>query len=149
MTIPPYEHLIQTKRHQQQSSIPPEWLLPQIPSEKDHPNALSYIRTHPLLSPTELSITETTDAAVLLAKLATGELTSVAVVTAFAKRAALAQQLTGCCTEMFFDDALAQARALDEFFAREGGRTIGPLHGLPVSVKDLFDVKGVDTSIGR
>ena len=39
---------------------------------------------------------------------------------------------------------MAQARRLDDEL-REG-RSRGPLHGLPVSVKDLIDVEGVQTS---
>ncbi|KAL1981829.1 hypothetical protein VTN96DRAFT_2125 [Rasamsonia emersonii] len=149
MTIPPYEQRSHEKRIQQLESIPKEWRLPRVPSEEEVRNALEYIRQQQnhLLSPQELEITETTNITILLHKLATSELSSVAVTTAFAKRAALAQQLTGCCTEIFFADALAQARELDEYLAREG-RTVGPLHGLPVSVKDLFEVRGVDTSIG-
>ncbi|KAK6429210.1 hypothetical protein LTR95_014640, partial [Oleoguttula sp. CCFEE 5521] len=36
---------------------------------------------------------------------------------------------------------------LDEYQAREG-KTIGPLHGLPISFKDQFNLKGVDSTIG-
>jgi amidase len=36
---------------------------------------------------------------------------------------------------------------MDDHLAKTG-KTAGPLHGLPVSIKDLFSVKGVDTSIG-
>ena len=41
-------------------------------------------------------------------------------------------------------EAMAQARQLDEEL-REG-RSRGPLHGLPISIKDLIDVKGVPTT---
>src|SRR4051794_14731247 len=47
---------------------------------------------------------------------------------------------------MFFDKALARAQELDDYQAKYG-RTTGPLHGLPVSLKDQFHVKGVDTSM--
>lgn len=40
------------------------------------------------------------------------------------------------------DTALAQARALD------GGALQGPLHGLPLGVKDLFDTAGLPTGYG-
>lgn len=70
------------------------------------------------------------------------------MVTAFCKRAAVAQQLTGCCTEMFFELALERARMLDRRFVEKGG-PIGPLHGFPVSFKDNFDVEGVDSTIGE
>jgi amidase len=36
---------------------------------------------------------------------------------------------------------------LDEYLAREG-RPIGPLHGLPVSLKDSFCVEGVQSTVG-
>ena len=36
---------------------------------------------------------------------------------------------------------------MDEYFSKHG-TTIGPLHGLPVSLKDQFHIKQVDTSMG-
>lgn len=44
------------------------------------------------------------------------------------------------------DDALSQARALDE--RRRNGFTIGPLHGLPVAIKDIFDTADYKTECG-
>ncbi|MSO63228.1 MAG: amidase, partial [Acidobacteria bacterium] len=44
------------------------------------------------------------------------------------------------------DEALAMARAADRDIA--GGRYRGPLHGIPMSLKDLIDLKGVRTSAG-
>lgn len=35
---------------------------------------------------------------------------------------------------MFFDLALKRAQELDDYFAKEG-KTVGPLHGLPISLK--------------
>ena len=49
--------------------------------------------------------------------------------------------------EIFFDAALADAERLDAYLA-ENKKPTGPLHGLPVSLKDQFHVKGVGTSIG-
>lgn len=48
---------------------------------------------------------------------------------------------------MFFEAALEDARKLDAYFA-EHQRPIGPLHGLPVSLKDQFHIKGVETTMG-
>jgi aspartyl-tRNA(Asn)/glutamyl-tRNA(Gln) amidotransferase subunit A len=42
------------------------------------------------------------------------------------------------------DRALAQARAADRELA--AGRDRGPLHGIPISVKDIFDVEGTPTT---
>jgi amidase len=41
---------------------------------------------------------------------------------------------TNSLTEIFFDKALERARWLDDYFAKEG-KTIGPLHGLPITLK--------------
>ena len=49
--------------------------------------------------------------------------------------------------EIFFDAAIEQAKELDALFAKNG-RPVGPLHGLPVSLKDQFHVKGVETTMG-
>ncbi|KAL6239303.1 amidase signature domain-containing protein [Aspergillus navahoensis] len=53
-----------------------------------------------------------------------GTVTSVQL-TAFCKRAAVAQQLTGCLTEIFFSRALQRAKLLDEQFEMTGSIT-GP-----------------------
>lgn len=39
------------------------------------------------------------------------------------------------------------ARARDEYFA-ETGKPVGPLHGLPISLKDNINVKNVDSTVG-
>ncbi len=44
------------------------------------------------------------------------------------------------------EHARAQARALDE--ARANGRPLGPLHGVPVGVKDIFDTRDMPTEDG-
>lgn len=36
---------------------------------------------------------------------------------------------------------------LDDYFKKHK-TTMGPLHGLPISLKDQFHVKGVDTTMG-
>src|SRR5665213_3216378 len=42
--------------------------------------------------------------------------------------------------------ALAQAKALDE--RRLSGQPIGPLHGIPVGIKDIFDTADYKTECG-
>ena len=44
------------------------------------------------------------------------------------------------------DEALAHARAADKAIA--GGRYLGPLHGIPMSLKDLVDLAGTPTTAG-
>ena len=49
--------------------------------------------------------------------------------------------------EIFFDVALQRTRQLDRYYDEHGSPT-GPLHGLPVSLKDQFHVDGVETTMG-
>lgn len=147
MTPITYQERARIKRSVQASLIPAEWRLASIPPVDEVADALEYIRRSNLLSARELSITETSDVNGLLHKLASRQLSSLEVTKAFAKRAMLAHQLTNCCTEIFLEDAFERARQLDEYL-EQSGELIGPLHGLPVSIKDLFHVKGVDSCIG-
>jgi len=43
--------------------------------------------------------------------------------------------------------ALARAQELDNHY-KSTGKVVGPLHGLPISLKDQFRVKGIETSMG-
>ena len=52
-----------------------------------------------------------------------------------------------CLHEIFFDQAISRAEELDAYY-KANGKTVGPLHGVPVSLKDQFHVKGNDTSMG-
>jgi amidase len=54
---------------------------------------------------------------------------------------------TNCLTEICFQDAVSQAKALDEF-QKSTGRLIGPLHGVVMSVKDQFNIQGFDSTMG-
>lgn len=131
---PPWHDIAASKKAEQLSRIPPEWHLPSSspPTTKDlRPLA----QTSGLLSSRELEITNTPDATSLLGKIASGTYTSVEVVTAFCKRAAVAQQFANCLTEIMFADAIAAAEKLDEEFERNGGKVVGPLHGLPMTFK--------------
>jgi amidase len=118
------------------ASIPPEWRITSMPSDN---NVMGYPKASGILSDEELHITESS-ATDLVAKLAAGDLTSVAVTTAFLKRAALAHQLVNCVHEFFPEIALARARELDAYYEKTG-KTVGPLHGLPISLKDQCHIK--------
>jgi hypothetical protein len=45
-----------------------------------------------------------------------------------------------CNLEFFPEKALAQAKALDEYLETHN-KPVGPLHGLPISLKDQFRIK--------
>ncbi|KAK8258119.1 fatty-acid amide hydrolase [Phyllosticta capitalensis] len=109
--------------------------------------ATNAVRASGVLSEQEWALTEEGTATELVQKMSKGEVKAEGVVTAFCKRACVAGQLTNCLTETLYDFALERARFLDDFLEREK-KPFGPLHGLPVSLKDSFFIKGVDTSIG-
>lgn len=141
-----WQDIAKRKQAERTSRIPKEWI---IRSEfyLARPSVLSVPRECGLLTRSDLDLTEKYDATALLSGLSTGLLKSEDVVTAFCKRAAVAQQVTNCLAEIMFEDAIKRSKQLDAEFARTG-KPVGPLHGLPISIKDSFRVKGYDTSIG-
>ena len=79
------------------------------------------------------------------ARLRRGELTCVELVMSHLERIAALDRSLHAFIEVTGDDALRQAFSLDAELAVIDR---GPLHGVPVSVKDLFDVAGVRTTAG-
>ncbi|KAJ9627027.1 hypothetical protein H2203_003487 [Taxawa tesnikishii (nom. ined.)] len=69
------------------------------------------------------------------------------VTNAFLRRAGLAQKLANCVTELLPERALERARYLDDYLA-EHKKPIGPLHGLPISVKEHIGMKGLNLNAG-
>ncbi|KAK2072369.1 hypothetical protein P8C59_006726 [Phyllachora maydis] len=146
-----WQALVGAKQRELETAIPPEWRVPQAVWAEGRENGRlieqGVVEKCGILSQRELDMTESYTAADLLHKLATRDLTSVELTTAFSKRAAIAQQLTCCLTEIFFERALERAKWLDSHLEREG-TVLGPLHGLPVSVKDCFQVEGTHATCG-
>ncbi|KAM0490787.1 hypothetical protein ACHAP8_011181 [Fusarium lateritium] len=138
-----WKTLAAEKKSQLEASIPPEWRIKTLPTVD---SVMSFPGRSGMLKLEEHYIT-TSPATRLVQDLASGKLSSVAVTTAFCKRAALAQQLTNCCHEFFPELALARAKYLDDYLA-EHKKPIGPLHGLPISVKDQVRIKGLETTMG-
>ncbi len=87
------------------------------------------------------------DATSLVGSLRDRRYTAIEVIKAFCHVATVAQELTNCLTEVFFAEAFQRASELDRYL-EETGEVVGPLHGLPVSIKDHVMVKGHDTSTG-
>ncbi|KZL64569.1 general amidase [Colletotrichum tofieldiae] len=151
-----WEAIASQHRTKQQQAIPQDWIIPHSKLKELNGTgtanegrliALEATRKSALLTEKELEITEIYGARELLSKIHTGGFSSEEVTVAFCKRAALAQQLTSCLTEIFFDEGIARARQLDQHL-KATGKPIGPLHGLPISLKDSFVVKGHYATVG-
>ncbi|ETS73842.1 hypothetical protein PFICI_14788 [Pestalotiopsis fici W106-1] len=143
-----YQLIAAEKKAQQWEKIPDQWRIPMENFE-----GMTYLMDVPLhcgvLSDTEIEITSDYDATALLEKLKARVWSVEQVTVAFCKRAALAQQLTNCLTEIFFDEAIERAKDLDrQFISNLDSKALPPLFGLPISLKDSFDVAGYDTSTG-
>lgn len=139
-----WESVAEAKRKLLIANIPEEWILKSIPTAQEVPNAVDFIDKQ--LTPEELEITYST-IKTLQAQIESGNLTATKVVRAFSHRSALLHQLTNCCSEIFFDKALERAEKLDKIF-KDTGKTVGPLHGIPLSAKDQLNIEGLDSAMG-
>jgi amidase len=75
-----------------------------------------------------------------------GELSAVQVTEALLARIAALEPELHSYARVLGDQALATAARLDK--ERAAGRPLGPLHGIPVAVKDLLNTRGVVTASG-
>jgi len=95
------------------------------------------------LTTTDLSELTATEAA---AKIADGLASAEEVTAACLDRIAATEGAVGAFAHLDPEHALAQARECDAW--RRGGRPIGPLHGVPVAVKDIIDTTDFPTECG-
>lgn len=68
------------------------------------------------------------------------------VIESHLRLAALAQQALGCYSEIFFDQARARAKKIDEEI--RSGRRVGRLAGLPISIKAHLSVENTGSDRG-
>ena len=92
---------------------------------------------------TELAFTPATE---IRRMIAAGEISSVELTELFYRRIDELNPQLSAYLALCPDQALADARAADEAVQR--GDTLGPLHGIPISIKDLELTKGVTTTLG-
>src|SRR5262245_65991748 len=78
--------------------------------------------------------------------IAARELASAETVRAALTRLELLQDKLNAFITVLPEQALAEAKKADEEIAR--GHHRGPLHGVPVSIKDMFEMAGVLTTGG-
>ncbi|KDB20646.1 hypothetical protein H109_07399 [Trichophyton interdigitale MR816] len=142
-----WEEKAATKRAVTLAKIPEEWRLTeeQIKDAKAQ-RQLAGAYFQGFLTDEEKKITgeESTE---IVGKIKSKEYSALQVANAYCKAAAVAHQITSCLHEVFFDQALERAKYLDDYVEKHG-KTMGPLHGLPISLKDQFHVKGNDTTMG-
>ncbi|CAG8116304.1 unnamed protein product [Penicillium olsonii] len=139
-----WKAIVSRKRHERDQLIAP-YVVEHMnrPPQVHNVQERSQIEAEPRIQ----KITDIDNIMVLLKQIEKGETGAEEVTRAYIKRSVVAQQLTNCLTEILFEDALEQARQLDLEW-KETGRLKGPLHGIPITLKDQFNVKGVDTTIG-
>ena len=119
-----------------------------IPSDLDDKifNTVEFLSATKALTDKEKEITSTS-ASDLTAKIASKEYSSVDVLKAFAHRAVILQQFTNFAMDFFIHEGLKRAEELDAHLAKKG-KTIGPLHGLPISLKEQIGYAGKITNGG-
>lgn len=86
------------------------------------------------------------DAIALSNGLQKGTFTSFEIVSAYLERIRQHDAWLHCFVEVYEKEALEAAKASDQM--RQAGYALGPLHGLPIAVKDLVDIAGKVTTIG-
>lgn len=128
--------------------IPREWILPARLLTSLPKNSLEIPSQCGILSALDLQITAINEIEILADRIATGMYSAVQVTEAYCKRAAIAHQLVNCLAEIFFDRALERAKELDDYYRTNQGQTLGPLHGVPISLKDQFNIRGIETAMG-
>jgi amidase len=145
VTLEPWASRALEKKNNVLSTIPPEFIHSGLTHSVTDTTSVQEI-PKTILSAEEQAITSL-DVPAIISSIAAGQYSSVQVLKAFVHRAAIAHQLLNCCLEFPYAAALARAEKLDAFF-KSTGKTVGPMHGLPISVKDQCRVVGTDTTCG-
>lgn len=78
--------------------------------------------------------------------IANKKISAVEIVKQYLKQIELFNSQINAIVELHAEEALEQARLLDEKQAR--GEALGPLHGIPFTVKDIFNANGFKTTAG-
>ncbi len=108
-----WQDLVAKKKKENQQKTPSDWYfsgdfahsLDAGPLKRTNVFELEVPKRSGILTSREIEITEAYTAVDLLARLAKGNYTALEVTTAFCKRAAIAQQLLSCLTEVFYGES--------------------------------------------
>src|SRR4051812_28522615 len=79
-------------------------------------------------------------------EIAAGNVSSREVTRAFIERIEAVDGELNAVVVRRFEEALSEAAALDE--RQSHGEALGPLHGVPLTVKDCFHLAGTTATIG-
>lgn len=98
-----------------------------------------------------MTTTETTtltqlSARALAERIARGEVSAVAAVEAYIARIEAVNPALNAVVVKRYDAARAEAHAADE--RRAAGEPLGPLHGVPITIKEAFDLAGTPSTYG-
>ena len=158
---PSWQVIAAEKRQEIYAAIPVTYIVDETLLNGTDPIDLP--RRTGILTEREMSITESR-AVDIVQRIKAREYTAFEVTTAFCKRAAIAHQAvsktytrmasdvltrveTNCLAAVLFDNALEQAKELDQYMERHG-KPRGPLHGLPISVKEHVYLEGTLATSG-
>ena len=89
----------------------------------------------------------TQSACALAALIKSGETSSVAVTQYFIDRIERHNGAINAVIATRFDDALKDAAKADELV--KNGAALGPLHGVPMTIKDAFEIDGLTCDVGH
>ncbi|EPY18558.1 amidase [Angomonas deanei] len=135
---------VEAFRRARELSIPDHYKVPaeEVPKDLDEKpfDTIHYLQTTPHISAeereiTNLSVTQLAEA------IASGKYTAVQVFEAYAHRTVVLNQFTNHVFEFFLDEGLERAKELDAYYQTHK-KTVGPLHGVPVSIKEIMRMKG-------
>lgn len=101
------------------------------------------ILLHEIMIPSAIRQMTIRDAGVLLRK---RSISAVELTQAYLRRIEGVNDILRAYVAVRADEALQEAETADKEFAR--GIDRGPLHGIPLSIKDIFDIQGMPTRAG-
>ena len=141
-----YKEISKIAQQRRATNIAAYYSVPTIEESKLPNNLTDYSLKSGYYTIEELEIIQS-EAEDILQKIRDRIWTSTEVAEAFCKASAYAQALTNCVTEVLYAEALERAAYLDSYLKKHG-KTVGPLHGLPISLKDCFITAPHPSSIG-